>query len=219
MINATVKLRQLDWLKLIGEFEENVKKHIRDDFEKHIEEIREKTGFAIAKIDELSIDFKWKHDYYSEWIKFINEKNKDLLDEAIKLYVEDRGFFIDDNFVLGKYLKELACEYGVILSYEKQRSGYIAVFINGRSNIYKSVKQISNLICDYVDDYREKMQSGKVEFTDVIRMDWRELGKTNFHKLDNNDFKNLVEWRCQDEGGFIDFVCKEDKCLKVYIDC
>ena len=63
------------------------------------------------------------------------------------------------------------------------------------------------------------MQSGKVEYTDVIRMNWRELGKTNFRKLDNNDFKNLVDWRCRDEGSFIDCVCKEDKCLKVYIDC
>lgn len=39
------------------------------------------------------------------------------------------------------------------------------------------------------------------------------------YKLDNNNFKNLVGWRCQDEGSFIDNIRKEEKCLKVYIDC
>jgi hypothetical protein len=88
------KLELWDWLILIDEFSKKIKKQIRDDFKKHIEEVRELTdGFVLEKIYELSKDFKWKHDYYSEWCKFINEKDEDLIDEAKKTICREKMLF------------------------------------------------------------------------------------------------------------------------------
>jgi hypothetical protein len=211
-----------EWMKLASKFKKRMEFKIREDFEEYVEQIRVSTnGFKPNKLKTINA-FNWKHLYEYEWSVFIKEIDEDLLCDALKYYEETPYEFINDNYVLGKYLKELACEEGVkVTYYQDQQSGEIYVFITGHSSIHPDVVRVSNFICCYVSDYREKMQRGKAKWTDTIHINKKKFSESDFRMLiEDEDFTELVEWRCQDcKGEMIDNIEVTKTGVNVYIDC
>ena len=154
---------------------------------------------------------------------FVKEKDEDGLNAALEFYNRFLSFTINDNFVLGKYLKELACEFGVKVGcYRNEQSGEILVYIIDRSNIdYSDVVRISDFICYYVSDYREKMVRGEEEYTDTIHIDWTKFNERDVRMLiENEDLTRLVGWRCEDcIYEMIDEVYRTERGMEVNIDC
>ena len=215
---TTAKRDYLYFMRLAEKFNKKMEKLIRDDFEEYVDQIKVATnGFELDKLDEVSIGFNWKHDYEYEWRMFVKEKDEDgLWEDALE-------FIINDNFVLGKYLKELACEFDVKVGYyQDEQSGEIEVYIIDRSDIfYSDVVRISDFICYYVSDYREKMQRDEEEYTDTIHIDWTKFSERDARMLIENEyFTRLVGWRCEKcIYEMIDGVYKAERGLKVNIDC
>ena len=222
-ITAKRQMDTWEWMKLASKFEERMKFKIRQDFEEYVEQIRVLTnGFSSDKLDDIEDDFNCKHEYEYEWSVFINEFDEDLLCDALKYYKENTYHFINDNYVLGKYLKELACEEGVKLTYyQDNQTREISVFITEHSSNFSDIVRVSNFICYYVSDYRDKMHRDEAKWTDTIHISKKKFSERDFRMLiEDEDFTELVNWRCQEcRGEMIDGISISKTGVDVYIDC
>ena len=209
-----------EWMKLASEFRDRMEVKIREDFEKYVEHIRVSTnGFRSDKLDDIEDSFNWKHEYEYEWGVFIKEFDEDLLCDALKYYKENTDYFINDNYVLVRHLKELAGMFDVEIGYYRQEDGEISVYIIDKVDIYKDVVRISDFICEYVADYRKKMQRGEEEYTDTVHIDRNFFSNVDKNLLEDEDFTELVNWRVQEQGCMIDNISVEESGVDVYIDC
>ncbi len=209
-----------EWMKLASEFGDRMEVKIREDFEKYVEHIRVSTnGFRYDKLDDIEDSFNWKHEYEYEWGVFIKEFDEDLLCDALKYYKENTDYFINDNYVLGRYLKELAGMFDVEIGFYREEDGDISVYIIDKVDIYKDVVRISDFICEYVADYREKMQRGEEEYTDTVHIDRNFFSNVDKDLLEDEDFTELVNWRVQEQGCMIDNISVTESGVDVYIDC
>lgn len=81
------------------------------------------------------------------------------------------------------------------------------------------ILRIITIIVDFISDYREKMRSREVEWTDCITMHQWDLGEFYFSLLKTKEVISNVRYKCMDSEEMIDNIYLKKKGLDVYIDC
>ena len=82
------------------------------------------------------------------------------------------------------------------------------------------ISRMTNIIVNFVSDYREKMKSGEVEWTDCITMHKWDLGEFYFSMLKTPQVINDVRFKCwNSDEEMIDNIYLKKEVLDVLIDC